>query len=301
MFCVAMAVGFLALWGWWGALLWERFRNPFFPFFGSIFPSPWAPVIFIHDVRFFPRDFLQWMFYPFFWLQGHPFIASEEPLRDPRFALVYMALAVALLAAFTRRLPFLPRQVAALWVFFALSYFFWLIGFSILRYAISLEAISGIVICTVLRPIFHNRSPWVLAIICFAAIGFTKPIGWGRIGYDKALLEAPMPEVAPHSMVFLSGAPIGFVVPYLDSQGSSFISLDWLARGTAEFSAVRKRLQHASTIRLLTNVPISNADSTAINARLAPLGLVYSELSCLPVRSPLQQTVRLCAVKSQLP
>ena len=302
LFCLAVALGFLALWGWWGALLWARFKNPFFPVFGSIFPSIWSPPVFIRDARFFPRDALQWLFYPFFWLQGRSFIASEEPLRDPRFALVYLALAAGLLAVFTRRAQHPPRIIAGLWAFFAISYFFWLLGFSILRYALPLEAISGIVIWTAIRPLV--KIPGRLAVligICVAVIGFTKPIGWGRIGYAKTLIEAPIPPVSPHSLVFISGAPIGFVVPYLESRGSVFISLDWLSRDSAEFPRARLLAAKAAAIQLLTNAPLNPAAAAAINARLAAFGLTYSENDCIPAHSPVQKTIRLCQVKSAAP
>jgi hypothetical protein len=301
LFCLAAAAGFLALWGWWGTLLWARFHNPFFPVFGSIFPSIWSPPVFVHDTRFFPRDALQWLFYPFFWLQGRSFIASEEPLRDPRFALVYLALAAGLLAIFTRGLrP--PRRIAGLWCFFAITYFFWLIGFSILRYALPLEAISGIVIWTAIRPLVTKSARLAVLIgLCLAVIGFTKPIGWGRIGYAKTLIEAPIPPVSPHSLVFISGEPIGFVVPYLKSRGSAFISLDWLSRDSAEFPHARVLAAKAAAIQLLTNAPLSPAAAAAINARLAPFGLSYSENDCIPIRSPVQKTIRLCQVKSASP
>lgn len=298
LFCIAVAIGFLALWGWWGALLWARFHNPFFPVFGSIFPSPWSPAIYIRDARFFPRDAAEWLFYPFFWLQGHSFIASEEPLRDPRLALVYLALAAGLLGIFTRYArP--ARPAAALWAFVAISYFFWLIGFSILRYAMPLEAISGIVIWTAMRLFLRKPKPWLLPAICIAVIAFTKPIGWGRIGYGKTLIEAPVPPLAANSLVFVSGAPIGFVVPYLNNRTSYFVSLDWLAQATAEFPKVRLLAGKAAAIRLLTNMP--PGAGPVINARLAAFGLAYSENSCVPIRSPVQRNIRLCDVKARLP
>jgi hypothetical protein len=293
LFCLGAAVGFLALWGWWGALLWRQFHDPLFPIFGAIFSSPLAPSVFVHDARFFPRDATQWVFYPFFWLQGHSFVASEEPLRDPRFALAYLALAAGLLAAFSRRVT-LSRPILGLWAFFAASYFFWLIGFSILRYALPLEAISGIVIWTAIRPFFQAPKRWLILLgIGVAVIAFTKPIGWGRIGYNKALIEAPVPQLAPNSLVLMSGVPIGFVIPYLNSQGSAFISLDWLIPGSAEAQAVQLKAAKAATIRLLTNAP---PDANTINARLAPYGLSYAEAGCTPIHSAVQRTIRLCMV-----
>ncbi len=302
LFCVAVSIGFVALWGWWGALLWARFHNPFFPVFGTIFPSPWAPAIVIRDTRFFPRDALQWLFYPFFWLQGKSFIASEEPLRDPRFALIYLALAGGMTAIFLRRAARPSRSILAVWAFFVISYFFWLIGFSILRYALPLEAISGIVIWTAIRPLLKQPARLaLLAIICVAVFAITKPIGWGRIGYGKSLLQAPIPAVAPHSLIFISGVPMGFVVPSLSNQSSVLVSLDWLTPGTAEFPKIQRLAGKAAAIRLLTNAPPSATSNAAINARLAPFGLAYSESTCVPVRSPVQRNIRLCDVKPRLP
>ena len=293
LFCLGAAVGFLAFWGWWGALLWQHFHDPLFPVLASIFHSPWAVSVSVHDTRFFPRDAAQWLFYPFFWLQGHSFIASEEPLRDPRFALVYLALAAGLLAAFSRRVTF-SRPILGLWAFFAISYFFWLIGFSILRYALPLEAISGIVIWTAIRPLFKAAKPWpILLGVCVVVLAFTKPIGWGRIGYNKALIEAPVPQLPPNSLVLMSGVPIGFVIPYLNSQGSAFISLDWLIPGSAEARVMQLKAAKAATIRLLTNAP---PGANAVNARLAAYGLTFAETSCLPINAPVQHGIRLCTV-----
>jgi hypothetical protein len=294
-FALAGAIGFAASWGWWGWTLWRHFHNPFFPLFGHVFPSPWAPAMTVEDPRFFPRDAVQWLFYPFFWLQGRGFIVTEEPLRDPRFALVYVALAIRLAAMVGRRTMKPARNVLALWGFFAFGYVLWLIGFSILRYALPLEAISGIIVWTALRPFFQARFVSILCVICLVCYASTGRLSWGRIRYTRALVEAPIPVPPAGSLVFLQGRPAGFVVPYLYRPGSVFISLD-TAPTPAEILAVRQRVRHAQHIFLLTDLPGTPLDMAAANAGLGAFGLNADEASCTPVHSPLRTSIRICGI-----
>ncbi len=170
-------------------------------------------------------------------------------MRDPRFALAYVALIAAGLRAILPNRPRLDPRVLGLWLFFAVSYLGWLIGFSILRYAMPLEVLSGVVMVTSLRYIVPAPlSPRVFALALVGCIVATRPISWGRIGYDQDLVEAPAPTLPPDAVVFMVGAPIGFVVPYLAAQGNissdpifwprprrrKRSSADWSATGRAE-------------------------------------------------------------------
>jgi hypothetical protein len=298
-FCIAFVIGFLASWGWWGYLLWRQFHNPFFPLFGSVFPSPWAPVIQGHDVGFLPHSLLQWLFYPFYWLQGNRFVVSEEPMRDPRFALVYSALAIRIFGIKWHLAPPLPRNVIAIFAFFLVGFFFWLVGFSILRYAVPIEAMTGIIIWASIKPFFRRNSLLVLCGICAVCLATTEHMQWGRIRYSKSLVEFPVPEIAPHSLVFVSGAPIGFVVPYVNGPDDRFISLDWLAidsEESPEVLFVRRLILSGTPIRLLTNRIESSQTSVDLEGELARFGLIYSESRCAPIRTAVQKAIRICEV-----
>jgi hypothetical protein len=277
-------------------MLWRHFHNPFFPLFGSIFPSIWVPPVNASDPRFLPRNSWQWLFYPFFWLNDQSFIVSEEKLKDPRFALAYLALAVRSCPIFWRGTDRPSRMVLGLWGFFVVSYCLWLIGFSILRYAIALEVLSGILIWTALRPLFPGKSVLALGVICLGCYAYTKPMGWGRIRFTEALVEAPIPVVPPGSVVFMQGRPLGFVVPYLYRTGTAFISLDGPWPDSAVFSMVQKRVANPQNIFLLTDLVQSQAMAASINAQLGGFDLIYHEASCMPVRSAVQRTIRICSV-----
>jgi hypothetical protein len=295
--------GFLVVWGWWGLTLWRHFHNPFFPMFGRLFPSPWSIDMDPRDGRFFPRSMLQWIAYPFFWLEGRSFVVTETHLRDPRFALAYIALLAAGLRAILPGRPPIDRRVLGLWLFFAVSYTCWLIGFSILRYALPLEALSGIVMATSLRYVAALRlSPRVLALALalVACVVATRPMGWGRIGYGRDLVETPIPKLPGNAVVFIVGAPLGFVIPYVASPGDRFLRPDFLTATSPESAIIRNVVSGGESISvfLLTNFPADEAGRAGIAAGLAPFGLSASETDCRPIHSPVQRDIRLCGVTS---
>jgi len=289
------AGGFLAVWGWWGWQLWVHFGNPFFPMLGGLFRTSTVPRMSFHDPRFMPRNLLQWLFYPFYWVQGRSFVVSEEPLRDPRFALVYLAFGARLSSAVFKRCENLSREISALIMFFVVTYLCWIIGFSILRYVLALEAISGIIIFAALSGLVDRRTyVAVIGAVTIFSLIFTKPIGWGRIGYGKSLIESPVPSLASNAVVLTAGAPLGFVIPYLNAPSSQFSSLDLLKPGTPKFDLIRARIEAGDDAKLLTNA--SDSTLASIFPQLATLGRTFNERDCLPIYSPVQKTIRLCAL-----
>lgn len=286
-------LGFLAVWGWWGWQLWLDFGNPLFPMLEGLFPKSAVQGLTFHDTRFSPRTILQWLFYPFFWLQGKTFIVSEEPLRDPRFALVYIALGTRVIFGTLKKAQSISGATLALSVFFIVAYIFWLIGFSILRYALALEAISGIIIWSALSELYSRRTGFIaLCVMTTVVVLLTKPMGWGRLGYGKTLVMAPIHSVPADSVVLMAGAPIGFVLPYLNAQSSDFRSLDFMHPGTQEFELTKQRLRESSGAELLTNL-----DATKISAFysiLAAFRLTFSGADCVAIISPIQHAIRLC-------
>ncbi|MFH1112356.1 MAG: hypothetical protein V1792_00405 [Pseudomonadota bacterium] len=83
-----VCVGLLLTHGWWSFWLWLHYGNPLFPYFNGIFKSPYFPEISFFDVRFFPRNLIESVFYPFYfsWLPR----TAELPFRDFRFPLGYV-------------------------------------------------------------------------------------------------------------------------------------------------------------------------------------------------------------------
>ena len=289
-FTLAGAGGFLIAYGWWGWRLWQHFGDPFYPMFGSLFPSPWAMPITGQDTRFFPKTTLQWLAYPFFWLQGKPFIVAELKMRDPRFALAYLAIAGVLGTAARRRLP--SRETLALWLFIVSGYLIWLWGFSIIRYALPIEVLSGVFIATVLQSSWPERRMEVpLALLTVFCLAFSKPMGWGRIGYGKTLISAPVPSMPEGTLLLVKGVPLGFVLPYLSPAPSHIVALDFLHPGSPEWAALQAMLQQQRPVWLLTNAHLSPSGTIT---DLAPFGLRPALRACQPVHTAVQKAIELC-------
>ncbi len=295
-----MTVGFMAVWGWWGVLLWQHFGNPLYPMLGHLFPATAVGGFVIHDTRYYPKTLIAWFFYPFFWLQGNSFVVSEEPLRDPRFALVYLALVFAGLSRLTRgKLPPVSPTLAGFYVFFGLGYVLWLAEFSILRYLVPLEALSGVAIFSLISSGLSQRLKiGVLAFLIVGALIFTKPIGWGRIGYDKTLVNQPLPEIPPHSVVFTDSRPLGYLLPYLHPGQSEFDAIDLIKPGSSEFLHVTKLIQSGANVELLTNQNNDQGTAAIENNKLAAFGEIYDEKNCVAIISRVQPGIRLCHVSA---
>jgi hypothetical protein len=98
------ALGFTAAYGPWGWFLWERFGNPFGPFFNDVFRSPLFPPDGQRDLRFLPDGLAEALAYPLLWARRSEGVVLEPPLADPRFAVGLAALLLAVAAGTWRRL-----------------------------------------------------------------------------------------------------------------------------------------------------------------------------------------------------
>ena len=68
-FTLAGIAGFLVFYGYWGWILWKNFQNPLFPFFNSIFQSPYWDGADYKDVRYYDQPWSTILLYPLllFW------------------------------------------------------------------------------------------------------------------------------------------------------------------------------------------------------------------------------------------
>jgi hypothetical protein len=92
--------------GFWMAEMWERFRNPVFPYFNQYFKSPWGAPESYRDERFIPKSLSTGLFFPI-WFTMDPLQVGEVPFRDLRFPVLYLllvALLVKTVAALRRKL-----------------------------------------------------------------------------------------------------------------------------------------------------------------------------------------------------
>ncbi len=302
---VAMAAGFVAAYGYWGVVLWERFRNPFFPYFNGLFQSEyWEPRSFF-DAKFRPPTLGRWLMLPF-GLAGRNRLASEADLRDPRLALLcVVAVLVAVSAARRSRVAGealaaslrrnVPRSMRLLAAFAGVSYVCWLLAFTIYRYAIPLELVASLLLVVALRSALAGipRRDALVAAAALLIVAATVPPYWGRSHLHAGrYIDVTVPAISRDSLVLMmTGEPFGYVVPFIESgarviaPSSNFTGPAYdnrLQREMAALIAGQRGPMYA--IRYLDRVDAGE------EATMAAYGLRRADDECRRIRSNLEGT-----------
>ncbi len=295
------ALGGLALtYGYWAFVLWERFGNPFFPYFNGLFRSEWWDPQSFFDAKFRPTSLAGWIGLPF-GLAFRNRLASEADLRDPRLALL-IAFGIVLAASVVRRARAAGESVAAairrslppplrlLAVFAAAAYAAWIAVFTIYRYAIPLELVASLLLVLAMRATlagFRRRDLW-LGAAAVLVVAATIPPYWGRARLSAGpYFDVAMPAIAADSLVLLmTGEPFGYLVPFLPpgaraaAPASNFTG-PWhhnrLQREMAALIAAQRGPIYA--IRYL------DATVAAEEATMAAYGLARNDAECRAIRS----------------
>ncbi len=307
-FCVGWAAGFALVYGWWGWLLFERFGNPFFPLFNHVFGSPWMPIDLGSDTRFMPRNALQTLFYPFFWLRGRPFVVAEVEVRDPRFALTYNAIAAVAIAALARRVravrarsgATLPSAAVVVCIFVGVSYVAWEAMFSILRYALALEALTGIIIVLGLRAaatLWPSAKPAALpaacAIVLIAIVAVSSRPGWGRLRhYGPSVFDIHAPVIPDGATIILADKPIGFALPFLRGKGVAFVGIVEVPQTGLLHDEIQRRVDNAVPALVLIDKP-----PASYAALLRSFGRQIDPTTCQPVGNEFDRGLALCGTR----
>jgi hypothetical protein len=236
MICLAIggAVGSVITGGAWSLMLWREFGNPFFPLFNSLFPSPEMQHTTLLDRQFIPDGFWDGLVYPFYWLAGIN-RSSELPFRDARFALLCVLVPIAILARVKAARALFSRREWQLLIFFTASYAVWLILFSIQRYAVALELLTGpliiIVLARIARAIGRDSSPHrhaSLAILMVAVLtaAWCQPTDWWRRPWSNPYAPVIAPQLAKPATYFLLDKPLSFVAPSLPAGSRFYMIVD---------------------------------------------------------------------------
>jgi len=318
-FCLAWWAGFLVADGWWALALWERFRNPIFPLFNNIFHSAWAAAASDRDSRFRPHGWLHVVFYPFYWLSGRSDLVSELPFRDARFAASYISIVMiavmfvvdgaksfaGLASACPAMAGLSSRKLRFIWIFFVISFVFWEKMFSIIRYAVPLEVLTGFIVWTGIRlaaarfgdsRFCSGMAQGAFGVLAIAVFATAMPMDWGRLAYGTPFVMPPVPRLGPGTTVLIVGKPLGFVLPFLDAPHAAFISIPKLPPHSPGRAFVRARLGAGGPVSLLTN-----ADPQGLRGLLGPYGLSVGDRACRRIRNPFGQKIELCRLSRIAP
>lgn len=216
-----VCAGFLVSYGFWGAILQQRFGSPFFPFFNEFFQSPWFELGNWIDHEFGPRNPLQALLFPL-WFAHESDLVSEIAFRDYRLAALMVLGALLGLRELSRRSTAPPVPGAAdawilLAVFTVVSYVLWQAFFAIHRYLLPLEVLSGaLIVAASLRlvraPVARRVAIVVLAVLL---VGTTRKPGWERVPFAQRYFEVSAPQLPPHALVILDfNVAASYAIPF---------------------------------------------------------------------------------------
>ena len=297
--------GLALAYGFWGAILWREFANPFFPYFNDVFGSPWYEPAAWFDRNFGPRDALQAAFFPFYFATQSALV-GEMPFVDWRLAAL-MALALAALARRSLVRGPAPAQGLAAhgaWLFLAAftlaSYLAWIALYGIYRYLVPLEMLSGPLIVGCLAYLVRPRFARELAVVAAAAllVGTTSKADWGHLPFRGAYFDVAVPEILPRALVIVGPFdPMAYAIPFF-RHDARFVSpknnfLDLGQGNLLERRAAQLIATHPGPLYSLDMKPFPRVDPV-----LAHFGLVRDPASCLPIRSYLDDSsLQVCRVQ----
>jgi hypothetical protein len=286
-FALAAAAGFLLTGGWWAWHLWCVYHNPVFPMANDLFRSPWIVAKPLNDTTFQPKSWAGALTHPWHWLLGDDTPGAEIPIRDPRYAVGLLAAAVCFLPAIRRPSSNEPRDGEArllVGLFYLLSYLIWLFVFGILRYAVMLEMLSGVMLLGALWgfPRLPAKSAMgVLIVVTLLSIAWTRTTSWGRAPFANDWFGVSGIEAVyrPGTVyVVPDDAPLGFMVALFPAD-ARFVHIGGnlpLDPATGLGARAMDIIAHAAILRTLAAAP----DSTAGLATLRRFGVAQVPGSC---------------------
>ncbi len=225
LFSAAVLTGFLITYGYWGWILWKNYQNPVFPFFNSVFHSPYWQGEDYKDVRYFDKSITVLFFYPFLMFCN---VGSEIPLVSIlnfsylRYPVAYVAF-ICFTAGFLkskRRFPpdFSGFSFLTLWL--CLIYVLWLFFYRVDRYLIPFEALLSIVL---IRYFFKeeelslkNKKVKLFLVFIFI-VSLFLPFSNYRRPASEPLLPVRRALLPEDSLLLIAGSPAAIFVPLLVS------------------------------------------------------------------------------------
>lgn len=225
-FMLALLSGFLVFQGYWMLKLYSDFGNPLFPYYNHIFASDWWEHAPLKTSQFLPRDIWQWLFYPFYWLKLNHYFVMDASFRDPRVAATFLAL-IVLVVKIRKQVKASASEKNMWWllvIFMSVSYITWLALFSIYRYLIPVEAMSGLALVGAFRWL-DSRRITLLMFLSLGIIAGTIYPDWGHAAFARGVLAAEAPPIPSNSVVMLMGdEPVSYVIPSFP-KGVRFIGI----------------------------------------------------------------------------
>lgn len=212
--------------GFWMWELWQRYDSPLFPYFNHFFQSPWATLGDYRDLRFIPKNILDALLFPFYFVFASSRM-TEIWFIDFRVPLLYVGMIVLVVVWFWRQArggisPVQDQKAAAsryVLATIALSYLVWLNMFAIHRYLVGVELLVPLGLWLVIERLWTH---WRKMVASFMIIGMlliitTRTSLWGRVAFEEDYFGVTLPVIdqPAHSLVLATGYdPMAYLIPF---------------------------------------------------------------------------------------
>jgi hypothetical protein len=292
--------------GWWSWQLWTAFKNPLFPFFNGYFKSPYFLPESLSLTRFIPKDIGTALFLPFEMIQPVSWIHTEAMAPDLRPAAILVLagiLGFVLLrkVAFPHRFKILAKESEIkLIAFSAVGIILWMITSANGRYGLPIALLSGVIIISLTRIIFHEHSSRFMFLAIFLLLhtghvvvnssGRWNPYKWEGIWFDLDI--SPELKHTPALYLSISNQPHAYLASWLHPK-SSIVNLigQYVQPSTGVSRQKLNNLIQTQQGRIFvayeSNLPISLENArlkTSIGANLQLYGLGFTSGDCHQIR-----------------
>jgi len=302
LFGIGVILGTAVTGGYWMLEMWQRFGNPFFPQFGSLFPNELAMPLMVSDTRWLPHGFGEILLWPFI-IAVDAHRVGELAIVPAHWPVVYvLALAFAGVWCWRRlagrALSTLDQRAVFVLAFICIGYIVWMLLFSIIRYTVALEMLMPVAVFLLLRPLAGIQQARKLTVgilaLCLAIIVLSGVPTWGHEKWAHPVYHAQLPpfEIPQRATVLMTyertQPPLPWVAALFPPSvafvgiGSSFPATDAYRRKAVEIA----RERGGSVGAIVAAVFDKRAERLASYSRIASLlKLTSSEGGCALLRS----------------
>lgn len=297
--------------GSWMWALWTHFRSPIFPYGNIWIKSPWWGEYETMGRPFGPQWLRELLVFPFDLAAPAAFFVTEVPYVDGRIPTVYALALVALAAALMQRLAghrpdagaatAVPRAGRAIWqalgIFCVASFLLWTFQYSLFRYLVPLQLLTGLLLVGLIRHLMRPAAATAATVMAALLLIWTTTFpDWWRIEFGPRWFDVQMPTPDANALVLLAtDGPMSYVLPFFPKD-ARFIginnSISDARRRTLMEETIRKTIrEHKGPLYSLT-YPAGAGVDALLERRI----FIITE-TCLPIVTNMRTSpIQLCRV-----
>lgn len=261
LFLVSIIGSFLIIDGLWMYKMYQMFGNPIYPNFGK-YINPITALDFQRDTTFIPKDISHWILLPFYLFVPNK-LTGEITISDIHFGLTIIAIILTLCLPQYQKIR-KNRNIQYIILLFLFSYACWILLFSIQRYTIVLEYLTGSIIFIpfLIYDKITNRIKLVINTLLLVVFLTTHFSSLGHISYGSKFYSSNL--VIHNALVIFNDNPTAYIAPELGVTNIYMNAPDFQFTSKFDHSRKVKLLENTldtdKSIFLVVDNPLNNVE-----------------------------------------